>query len=250
MTARRRCQPRARGRLRARVEAQHRPRADLCARCCSGPSSACSRSTGRSRPRSRPRSTSRTAISIPWLDFQPDWKGWRSLGLSPDTIGNVSTVRDEFLQRFGNSIVASVGGSLLAIVIGSLAAYGLTPLRVQVRPLAQQGHLVLLPVAADPAAGRPRPAVPGPLQGAGAARHQDRADPDLHADGAADRDLDHARPVRRHPDRARAGGARRRRLGLGRLPAHRAADRAARHGGGLHPFGRAVLERVFLRRRC
>ena len=23
---------------------------------------------------------------VPWLDFQPDWKGWRSLGLSPDTI--------------------------------------------------------------------------------------------------------------------------------------------------------------------
>jgi len=22
----------------------------------------------------------------PWLDFQPDWKGWRSLGLSPDSI--------------------------------------------------------------------------------------------------------------------------------------------------------------------
>jgi multiple sugar transport system permease protein len=63
---------------------------------------------------------------IPFVDFTPDWKGWRSLGLSPDTIGNVSTVRDEFLQRFGNSIVASVGGSLLAIVIGSLAAYGLT----------------------------------------------------------------------------------------------------------------------------
>ena len=63
---------------------------------------------------------------IPWLDFQPDWKGWRSLGLSPDTIGNASTVRDEFLQRFGNSVIVSVGGSLLAIVIGSLAAYGLT----------------------------------------------------------------------------------------------------------------------------
>ena len=63
---------------------------------------------------------------VPWLDFRPDWKGWRSLGLSPDTIGDVSTVRDEFLQRFGNSIVASLGGSLLAIVLGSLAAYGLT----------------------------------------------------------------------------------------------------------------------------
>ena len=23
---------------------------------------------------------------IPWVDFQPDWLGWRSLGLSPDTI--------------------------------------------------------------------------------------------------------------------------------------------------------------------
>jgi multiple sugar transport system permease protein len=63
---------------------------------------------------------------IPFVDFWPDWKGWRSLGLSPDTIGNVSTVRSEFLQRFGNSVIASVGGSLLAIVIGSLAAYGLT----------------------------------------------------------------------------------------------------------------------------
>ncbi len=30
---------------------------------------------------------------IPWIDFQPDWKGWRSLGLSPDTIGRTSTVQ-------------------------------------------------------------------------------------------------------------------------------------------------------------
>jgi len=63
---------------------------------------------------------------IPWVDFQPDWKGWRSLGLSPDTIGRTSTVRSEFLLRFENSIFASVGASLLAIVIGSLAAYGLS----------------------------------------------------------------------------------------------------------------------------
>jgi multiple sugar transport system permease protein len=63
---------------------------------------------------------------IPWVDFQPDWKGWRSLGLSPDTIGETSTVRDEFLRRFENSILASLGASTLAIVIGSLAAYGLS----------------------------------------------------------------------------------------------------------------------------
>jgi multiple sugar transport system permease protein len=63
---------------------------------------------------------------IPWIDFVPDWRGWRSLGLSPDTIGQVSTVREEFELRFVNSIVASLGASLLAIVLGSLAAYGLS----------------------------------------------------------------------------------------------------------------------------
>ena len=63
---------------------------------------------------------------VPWIDFMPDWKGWRSLGLSPDTIGDISTVREEFLLRFENSIVASLGASLLAIIIGSLAAYGLS----------------------------------------------------------------------------------------------------------------------------
>ncbi|QIG52160.1 carbohydrate ABC transporter permease [Nordella sp. HKS 07] len=63
---------------------------------------------------------------IPWHDFTPDWRGWRSLGLSPDTIGQISTVRDEFLKRFANSIIASLGASALAVIIGSLAAYGLS----------------------------------------------------------------------------------------------------------------------------
>ena len=40
---------------------------------------------------------------IPFVDFKPDWRGWRSLGLSPDTIVETSTVRDEFLKRFVNS---------------------------------------------------------------------------------------------------------------------------------------------------
>lgn len=66
---------------------------------------------------------------IPWVDFQPDWRGWRSLGLSPDTIGATSTVRDEFFKRFFNSLITSIGASVLAIVIGSLAAYGLTRFR-------------------------------------------------------------------------------------------------------------------------
>jgi multiple sugar transport system permease protein len=42
---------------------------------------------------------------IPWVDFMPRWKGWQSLGLSPDTIFNTSNVRDEFLSKFINSVI-------------------------------------------------------------------------------------------------------------------------------------------------
>src|SRR4029079_5660219 len=40
--------------------------------------------------------------------------------------GQISTVRDEFLRRFENSVINSIGASALAVVIGSLAAYGLS----------------------------------------------------------------------------------------------------------------------------
>src|SRR5260370_1512649 len=63
---------------------------------------------------------------IPWLDFAPSWKGWQSLGLSPDTIFAVSNDGDESLKKFLNSVIASPGASGLAVVIGSLAAYGLS----------------------------------------------------------------------------------------------------------------------------
>jgi multiple sugar transport system permease protein len=66
---------------------------------------------------------------IPWLDFQPDWKGFRSLGLSPDTILQTSTARSEFTSRFTNSVLTSVGASLLALIFGTLAAYGLSRFR-------------------------------------------------------------------------------------------------------------------------
>lgn len=63
---------------------------------------------------------------VPWLEFTPKWLGWRSLGLSPDTIGDISTVREEFLKRFFNSTIISVSASALAVALGSLAAYGLS----------------------------------------------------------------------------------------------------------------------------
>ncbi|MBU0583231.1 MAG: carbohydrate ABC transporter permease [Alphaproteobacteria bacterium] len=63
---------------------------------------------------------------IPWVDYTPAWLGWRSLGMSPDTIGAESTVRDEFVKRFFNSAITAVASSSIAVVLGSLAAYGLS----------------------------------------------------------------------------------------------------------------------------
>jgi multiple sugar transport system permease protein len=65
----------------------------------------------------------------PWAQpvfYEPKWLGWKSLGLSPDTIGAESTVRDEFLKRFWNSTVTALASSSLAVLLGSLAAYGLS----------------------------------------------------------------------------------------------------------------------------
>jgi len=63
---------------------------------------------------------------IPWVDYKPAWLGLRAIGLSPDTIFTESTPRAEFIKRFWNSIQASVGASILALAIGSTAAYGLS----------------------------------------------------------------------------------------------------------------------------
>ena len=63
---------------------------------------------------------------IPWVDFTPSWLGLRAIGLSPDTIFTESTPRAEFIKRFWNSIQASIGASILALILGSMAAYGLS----------------------------------------------------------------------------------------------------------------------------
>lgn len=69
---------------------------------------------------------------VPWLQFEPSWRGWRTLGLSPDTILATSTVRIEFLTRFSGSVIATFGASLFAVTIGSLAAYGLSRFRYKI----------------------------------------------------------------------------------------------------------------------
>src|SRR6266498_3637624 len=90
---------------------------------------------------------------IPWLDYTPDWKGWRSIGLSPDTIGEVSTAREQFVERFENSIIASLSAAALAVIIGSCAAYGLSRFSYKFGPMRNKdisffflSQLILPPV--------------------------------------------------------------------------------------------------------
>ena len=72
---------------------------------------------------------------VPWFDYVPNWKGWRSIGLSPDTIFEISTPRHEFISRFENSVFAAIGSSLLALVLGSCAAYGLSRFTYKFGPM-------------------------------------------------------------------------------------------------------------------
>ena len=65
-------------------------------------------------------------LLIPWLDFEPSWKGWRNLGFSPDTLFVESNPREEFLARFFNTAFISASASALAVILGSFAAYGLS----------------------------------------------------------------------------------------------------------------------------
>ena len=65
-------------------------------------------------------------LLIPWVDFEPAWKGWKNLGLSPDTIFTESNPREEFLARFFNTAIISSSASALAVILGSFAAYGLS----------------------------------------------------------------------------------------------------------------------------
>ena len=72
---------------------------------------------------------------VPWVDYEPGWLGWRSLGLSPEALGSVSTVREEFAKRFVNSAVAALASSALALVLGTCAAYGLSRFRYRFGPM-------------------------------------------------------------------------------------------------------------------
>ncbi len=91
---------------------------------------------------------------VPWVQFEPNWKGWASLGLSPDTIGESSSARDHFLKHASNTVTISLSAAFLATIIGSLAAYGLARFSYQFGPFRNKdisfwflSQLILPPVA-------------------------------------------------------------------------------------------------------
>ncbi|MGI9252960.1 MAG: carbohydrate ABC transporter permease, partial [Thermomicrobiales bacterium] len=54
---------------------------------------------------------------VPWVDFQPDNKGWYPLLYEPGQ-------RSNFLKHFKNTLVVSTFSALFATMLGALAAYG------------------------------------------------------------------------------------------------------------------------------
>ncbi len=63
----------------------------------------------------------------PFVDFQPDNKGWFPLLYEAGQRAN-------FLRHFQNTLVVSLLAALLAVVLGSLAAYGLSRYRYRYGP--------------------------------------------------------------------------------------------------------------------
>ena len=64
---------------------------------------------------------------VPWVDFQPDDKGWFPLLYEPGQRAN-------FVRHFQNSLFVSLAAALLAVALGSLAAYGLSRYRYRYGP--------------------------------------------------------------------------------------------------------------------
>lgn len=91
---------------------------------------------------------------IPWVQFEPNWKGFQSLGLSPDTIREPSTTRDQLMKHYRNSLVISLSAATLTTIAGSLAGYGLSRFSYKFGPWRNRdisfwflSQLILPPIA-------------------------------------------------------------------------------------------------------
>lgn len=81
-----------------------------------------------------PLDVSQGARFIPWRDFVPTLDAWRAilLGVERDAVG----------RPLGNSVVIGLTSTILAVIVGALAAYGLTRFQVRLGRLGNQDVLV------------------------------------------------------------------------------------------------------------
>lgn len=70
---------------------------------------------------------------IPWVDFQPTLSAWRAilLGIERETVG----------RPLANSVIIGLSSTLLVVIIGAMAAYGLTRFQVRAGPFRNQDVL-------------------------------------------------------------------------------------------------------------
>src|SRR5215217_2751134 len=64
---------------------------------------------------------------VPWVDFQPNNAGWFPLLFERGT-------RDAFIRHFQNTLIVSVTAAAFAVVLGSIAAYGLARFQYRYGP--------------------------------------------------------------------------------------------------------------------
>jgi multiple sugar transport system permease protein len=64
---------------------------------------------------------------VPWVDFQPDEKGWFPLLYEPGQRAN-------FARHFENTLVVSLAAAALAVALGSLAGFGLARFQYRYGP--------------------------------------------------------------------------------------------------------------------
>jgi hypothetical protein len=142
---------------------------------------------------------------------------------------------NRFVTYFVNSLIVTGSATLLAMLVGVPAGYGIA------RMAAHKSAIVILIARITPGAVLSDSAVPA-VSVARPARHAGAADHHPPGGDGADRDLDHDRLFR--DDTAGAGRSRpdRRRHALASVPPCRAADRTAGPCGCLHPRGDFLVE--------
>lgn len=80
-----------------------------------------------------PLAVSQGATFLPWVDFQPTLSAWRAIlfGIERETVG----------RPLANSVIIGLGSTFLVVMVGAMAAYGLTRFQVRAGPLGNQDVL-------------------------------------------------------------------------------------------------------------